>query len=226
MLVSIIIPTLNEEACIGATLDAAADLPGRSEIIVVDGGSTDRTVEIAGSHARVIHSARGRSSQQAAGARAAAGDVLWFVHADTLPPPSGLQAIEVALSDPQIAGGNFSLSFDGGHRSARQLTTIYPYLRRIGLCYGDSGIFIRRNVYEAIGGFHDYPLFEDVDLVRRLRSKGQFTTLPQQLVTSSRRFEHRNFPMMFAVWTGLQILYWAGVPPQHLARLYAPVRGK
>lgn len=125
-----------------------------------------------------------------------------------------------------MAGGNFSLRFDGGARSARQLTYIYPHLRRLGLCYGDSGIFVRRSVYKDIGGFRPHPLFEDLDLVRRIRKRGKFHTAPQTLVTSSRRFENRNFARMFAEWTALQLLYSAGVSPDTLARYYGPVRGR
>jgi rSAM/selenodomain-associated transferase 2 len=224
VITSIVIPALNEECSIGATLEAVARLHGSREVIVVDGGSTDRTVEIAARYGRVIQSGRGRGKQQAAGAKIAAGDVLWFLHADTIPPPSALEAIDFALRDQRIGGGNFKLCFDGEVRSARQLTIIYPYLRILGLCYGDSAIFVRRSVYETIGGFRDHPLFEDIDLVRRLRKVAEFKTLPVKVVTSSRRFEHRNFAGMFAVWTLLQVLYWAGVSPERLARLYAPVR--
>jgi rSAM/selenodomain-associated transferase 2 len=222
--VSIVIPTLNEESTIGATLDAIANLRGSLEVIVADGGSTDRTVEIASSRARVIQGGRGRGRQQAAGACASTGDVLWFLHADTLPAPSAIEAMHAALADPRIGGGNFTISFDGGGRSASRLTAIYPWLRLLGLCYGDSGIFVRREVYDRIGGFHDHPLFEDVDLVRRIRKASRFVTLPETVVTSSRRFEHRNFGAMFTVWTALQVLYWAGVPPAQLARVYGPIR--
>ncbi|HYP12299.1 MAG TPA: hypothetical protein VEQ63_00120, partial [Bryobacteraceae bacterium] len=100
-----------------------------------------------------------------------------------------------------------------------------PWLRVLGLCYGDSGIFVRRAAYEQVGGFQSYPLFEDVDLVHRIRRVGQFRTLPEKLITSSRRFEHQNFAVMFAQWTALQMLFWAGVSPHRLARLYRPVRG-
>jgi len=224
VLISIIIPTLNEETSIAGTLEAIAKLRGAFEVIVVDGGSTDRTVDIVAARANVLHAPPGRGIQQAAGANAAKGEVFWFLHADSLPGPSALTAIESSLRDQRVAGGNFSLRFDGHVRSARQLTMIYPYLRSIGLCYGDSGIFVRRAVYNEIGGFRSYSLFEDVDLVKRIRTRGKFRTLSEELVTSSRRFEHRNFAAMFAEWTALQLLFWAGVSPDRLARLYAPVR--
>ena len=224
MRVSVIIPVLNEEACLEGTLKALIPLCPH-EILVADGGSTDRTVEIASSAAEVVRAPRGRGAQQREAAARATGDVLWFLHADTIPAPGALCAICACLQDESVAGGNFSLCFDGDTRSARQLTFLYPYLRLLGLCYGDSGIFVRRSVYLQAGQFQPYPLFEDVDLVRRIRKLGGFRTLTEKLTTSSRRFENRNFPVMFAEWTALQVLFWAGVSPYRLARLYKPVRG-
>jgi rSAM/selenodomain-associated transferase 2 len=221
--VSIIIPVLNEETCIGNALAAASRLHP-FEIIVADGGSTDDTARIAGKYCQVLQSGKGRGLQQRTAAEKASGDVLWFLHADTIPSPGALEAIEECLAEKRIAGGNFSLCFDGERRSSRLLTLIYPQLRWLGLCYGDSGIFVRKTVYDAVGGFQPYPLFEDVDFVHQIRKIGEFRTLRHQLVTSSRRFEHRNFALMFAEWTVLQVLYWAGVPPHRLARLYEPIR--
>jgi rSAM/selenodomain-associated transferase 2 len=225
MRVSIIVPVLNEEAQIAATLRALRQLSGDKEIIVADGGSADRTIELARSqNVRVIQASRGRGPQMHAGALASTGDVLWFVHADTIPPPAALCNIADALADARVAGGNFGLLFDGPSRAARQLTAIYPVLRRLGLCYGDSGIFVRREVYGKIGGFRPLALFEDLDLLRRVRRAGLFVHLPSRLVTSSRRFEQRNFALMWLHWTTLQLLYWAGVSPNWLARWYAHTR--
>jgi len=94
----------------------------------------------------------------------------------------------------------------------------------LGLRYGDSGIFVRRTAYERVGGFAAYPIFEDLDLLRRLKTEGRFVTLPGPLITSSRRFEGRNFALVFGRWALMQILYWAGVHPRRLGRLYEPVR--
>jgi rSAM/selenodomain-associated transferase 2 len=222
---SVIIPTLNEELALPGALAALCSVKGEFEVIVADGGSSDATLAIAEAHSvRVVHSARGRGQQQATGASAATGDVLWFLHADCIPAPESLAAIEVALADPSLAGGNFDLRFDGGSPAARQLTLAYPWFRLLGLCYGDSGIFVRRRVYEAIGGFRDHPLFEDIDIVRRIRRAGGFRRLNCPLVTSSRRFENRSFALTFAHWTLLQLLYWAGVSPTRLARFYAHIR--
>lgn len=226
MLVSIVVPTLNEEAHIIATLKALQQLSGDKEIRVVDGGSTDSTVELARSQGvTVLEAPKGRGPQLHAGALEAAGDVLWFVHADTIPPAAALHEIESALRDGSVVGGNFGLLFDGSSRAARQLTAIYPLLRLLGLCYGDSGIFVRKRAYEQIGGFRALALFEDLDLLRRLRRAGRFAHLPCAILTSSRRFEQRNFGLMWLHWTSLQLLYWCGVSPNLLARWYRHARG-
>jgi rSAM/selenodomain-associated transferase 2 len=224
-MVSIIVPALNEAAEITATLRALQAMAGEKEILVVDGGSDDDTVALArAAGAIVIESARGRGLQQHAGALAARGDILWFVHADTLPPPGGILDINAALADPSTVGGNFGLTFDGPSRAARQLTAIYPTLRWLNLCYGDSGIFVRRTTYETIGGFRAFAVFEDLDLLKRLRKAGRFVHLKTRIVTSSRRFENRNFAGMWLHWTALQVLYWAGVHPNTLARWYGHAR--
>ncbi len=225
MTVSVIVPTLNEEKGIGATLDALFRLRGRAELIAVDGGSSDATVNVLrGRGIRVICTSPGRGVQLHAGASQAVGEVLWFVHADTRPPVEALDHMLEVLRDPAVIGGNFALCFDGGTRSASLLTRLYPHFRKLGLCYGDSGIFVRRAVYERLGGFAPYPIFEDLDLVRRMKRCGRFVHLPCQLMTSSRRFEGRSFTWTFVRWAVMQVLYWVGVNPNSLARMYAPIR--
>lgn len=223
---SIIIPTLNEARSIGPTLDAVLSAAGGAEVIVVDGGSADGTAEaVRGRGVKLLTSGRGRGLQMHAGASAARGEALWFLHADTLPSADCAGSITEALRDPAVVGGNFHVVFDGEGRAARFLTWLYPRLRRLGLCYGDSGIFVRREAYQRIGGFRAFPIFEDLDLVRRLRGAGRVAHLPAAVTTSSRRFEGRSFALTFARWSLLQALYWLGVHPDALGRMYAPVRG-
>ena len=223
---SIIIPTFNEARSIRAMLEQVAHVRGRNEIIVVDGGSTDETAEIARNFgAQVITSERGRGLQMRSGARVAQGEALWFIHADTIPSPDAAERIFEALEhDAEAVGGNFRICFDGNRRAARFLTWLYPQLRKLGLCYGDSAIFVRASTYKQVGGFQPFPIFEDLDLVRRLRQRGRLVHLQATVLTSSRRFEGRSFALTFTRWAILQALYWAGVNPRILSRLYAPIR--
>jgi rSAM/selenodomain-associated transferase 2 len=222
--ISIVVPCLNEHKAIDATLERLLRTGSDFEIIVVDGGSTDGTLErLNHPRLRVLRTRKGRGHQLDFGARAARGDMLWFLHADTLINPEAEAALRAARLDPSITSGNFCLVFDGASRSARCLTWIYRHLRLIGLCYGDSGFFVRAEVYRRVGGFADYPLFEDLDLLRRLRRVGKFVRLPGSITTSSRRFEDR-FILTFAFWTFLQVLYWLGCDPRRLGKLYRVVR--
>lgn len=224
-MLSIIIPTLNEANSIGATLDAVSKLRGEIEVIVVDGGSNDRTQEIACAHgARVIAAERGRGAQMHRGACDAQGDVLWFLHSDTIAPANAAERIYQALRDPQVVAGNFEVRFAGPGGAARFMTWLYPQLRRLGLCYGDSAIFVRREGYGRTGGFKPFPIFEDLDLLRELRKVGRIVHVPAIVVTSARRFEGRGFAFTFTRWMVMQGLYWVGIQPRTLGRLYAPIR--
>lgn len=224
---SVIIPTLNEADSLGRTIEAVKGLDRNIEIIVVDGASSDETISIAEkSGATILKSERGRGTQMHAGAMAANGDVLWFVHADSLPALETVEQIKKALENSATVGGNFTILFDGETGAAKFMTRLYPHLRKIKLVYGDSGIFVRREIYRKIGGFKSLPLFEDLDFVNRLRREGTFMNLPAGITTSSRRFEGRSFVLMFSRWSFLQILYWLGFSPHKLIKLYPPVRAR
>ena len=224
--VSIIVPTLNEERSIGRTLEALTRIRGNTEVIVVDGGSVDSTTEISRQWgARVVTSTRGRGVQMHNGAQVARGRVLLFLHSDSTAPVGAVELIIATMArDAVIVGGNFDIRFDGDSRACRFMTWLYPKLEKIGLCYGDSGIFVRASVYAEIGGFKPFPIFEDVDLLQRLKRRGRLVHLPIAVVTSARRFEGRSFALTFARWSILQGLYWVGIPPRVLNQLYAPVR--
>ncbi len=224
MLVSIVIPVLNEARLIHTTAASLNRLRGQAEIVVVDGGSTDETVRLVESYGlRVVVAPRGRGPQMNAGAAATNGDTLLFLHADTRLPDKALELIAAALQAPGVCGGNFNLRFAGETQGAKVLTQIYPLLRWFGLVYGDSAIFVRRSVFEAVGGYRDLPLFEDCDLYQRLRRMGRFVRLSEYATTSSRRFEGRFF-RTFARWALLQVLYWLGVSPHRLAQMYRIAR--
>jgi rSAM/selenodomain-associated transferase 2 len=224
MLVSIIIPVFNEARTIAPLATALKRLRNRYEVIVVDGGSTDETVAVArAAGLNIITAPRGRGQQMNAGARIAGGETLLFLHADTRLPENALSSIAAALQSPEVNGGHFSLRFEGETAGARILTRLYPWLRFLGLIYGDSAIFVRRAAFEAMGGYQAIPLFEDCDLYRRLRRTGRFVRLKEYATTSSRRFEGRFF-RTFLFWTAMQILYWLGVAPHRLARAYRIAR--
>lgn len=222
-MVSVIIPTLNEEEAIGNTLESILACAGDKEVIVADGGSTDRTrVVAAKAGVRVVQCPRGRGQQMGAAAASASGSILWFVHADVRVPVEAIAAIQAACRDPRVTGGNFALEFSGVSKSVKYQNAIAKYSRFTGICYGDSGIFITRKAYEALGGIRPISLFEDVDLVRRMRRAGRFVHLRLAVTASARRFEGQ-WLRVWTQWTILQVLYWMGVPPERLALWYRPV---
>lgn len=223
-LISIIVPTLNEATTMRDLAASLGRLRGEFEVIVCDGGSADATVETARQCGlRVIEAPRGRGPQMNAGAQLAKGETLLFLHADTRLPEDAPALVADALTDDRVCGGNFNLIFGGDTREAWLMTRIYPFLRLGGMIYGDSAIFVRRGVFDRLGGYREYPIFEDCDLYRRMRCVGRFVRLNACATTSSRRFEGR-FIRTFALWSSMQALYWLGVNPNLLDRLYKPLR--
>lgn len=225
--VSVVIPTLNEAGRLAALIEALRREPELKEIIVADGGSIDGTASIAARlGARLVTSECGRGQQLQTGAALASGEVLLFLHADSVFPQGGLAALTALLDRHQrVPGGNFRVVFDGDTRFARGLTVFYAWIRRFALYYGDSGIFVRRAVYAAIGGFRPMTLMEDYDFVRRLERAGPTRRVEDPpLVTSSRKFAGRRPVAIVWGWTLVHLLYWAGVSPERLARIYYPAR--
>jgi rSAM/selenodomain-associated transferase 2 len=223
-MISVIIPTLNEERSLPALLSRLGEEQGGHEIIVVDGGSTDATARLARGHGvRVLTAPPGRGTQLCHGAGAASGTILLFLHADSIFPRGGLKRIETALvEEPRLVGGNFRLLFDGATPFSRWLIGFYARIRRIGLYYGDSGIFVRRQAYEALGGIRPMALMEDLDFVRRMERFGKTCCIiDPPLITSSRRFAGRRAPAIVFGWLKLHALFYLGVSPDRLAALYA-----
>lgn len=226
-LASIVIPTLDEERELPALLDALAALPGRWETIVTDGGSRDASVAIARSHVAapiVVEASGGRAAQLNAGARAASGDVLLFLHADSRLPRDAYGSLCEALCTPGVIGGNFALAFDGGRAFERVLGAVYAFQRRHGFYYGDSSVWARRDTFDALGGYRELPIMDDYDFVRRLERSGQTRCLPGPATTSSRRWRSIGIPRTVLAWFLVRWLYVAGVSPTRLARLYRIVR--
>lgn len=224
--VSVIIPTWNEADLITSAVTCALALA--EEVWVVDGGSDDATLDRAkAAGARTLTSEKGRGIQLHQGARQAQGDILLFLHADVRLPPDARHAIQSALSDPAVIGGNFMIRFYPLSRFARVLAWANDWRRRLShRYYGDSGIFVRREVYHRLGGFEPIPLMEDYNFSRCLEQNGQTVYLRNpHVIASTRRFQDR-WPETVARWVGIQLLHWLGVSPWRLAGAYPDVRSR
>jgi rSAM/selenodomain-associated transferase 2 len=222
--VSIIIPTLNEARRIADVVRHAQAL-GDVEVIVADGGSSDGTPERAReAGARVIHAARGRGPQMDAGAAAATGDVLVFLHADTQLPEDAVDHIRAALTDQRVVGGNFFLRFVPYTRTGLALTAFFHLRRRLFHAYGgQSGIFVRREAFERLGGFGPLPVLEDKVFVEKLERAGRTRHLPTWAETSARRFLGREWKAI-GTWAALRTLHALHVPASALAKIYREIR--
>jgi rSAM/selenodomain-associated transferase 2 len=220
---SIIVPVLDEEAVIGATLAALQPLRARgAEVIVVDGGSRDATRAIAqGAADCMLDAPRGRASQMNAGARASRGEVLLFLHADTLLPPDADAAIARALANPARAWGRFDVRISGRDPLLGVVARAMNLRSRLtGIATGDQAIFVRRAAFESEGGFPAIPLMEDIALTRALRRRSRPACLAERVVTSGRRWEARGtLAAIFLMWW-LRLAYALGADPHRLAQRY------
>lgn len=221
--VSVIMPTLNEESAVAGAIESAR---GALEVIVVDGGSEDRTRDIAArAGARVIDGPLGRGLQLNAGAALARGDVLLFLHADTHLPPGFARAIVEGLTEHGAVWGRFDVRFDEGGpllRLIAWLISTRSRLTRVGT--GDQAIFVRREIFDQLGGFREALLFEDIDLCRRLKRRGRMVIPAEPVLTSSRRWIAGGaIRTSFLMW-GLKLAYLAGVSSDRLARFYRDAR--
>lgn len=222
--ISVVIPVLNEEKVIERNLrDLNKNLI--TETIISDGGSNDATVVIASRYAKVVHSNPGRGTQMNLGAKAATCDILLFLHADTILPDQWRARILSSMADEGVVAGAFSLSIESDNLSHRIIAaTANLRSRLIKLPYGDQGIFVKRSEFEKIGGFKDIPIMEDVDLMRRLKKSGKVVVLDDKVKTSARRWEKEGVVYTTIRNWLLLTLYFMGVTPERLYKLYKAVR--
>ncbi len=222
--IAYVIPALNEETSLEPTLQSVFAQAGEKEVVVSDGGSADRTREVAASFGcRIVQGAPGRGPQMNRGARDCDADILMFLHADTVLPSDASRAITQILDDRSVVAGSFRLSF----REKRPSLDFYAKCSAINhplLTYGDQGLFLRRPTFEAIGEFKPYPFFEDVEIQSRLRRQGRFKKSSLAVTTSSRRFQRRGPIAQQFVNIALVSAYYAGISPNALARFYRHIR--
>jgi len=223
---SVVVPMLNEAAAIASTLDALRRGAPDAELIVVDGGSTDASVAIARPLCdALIDASRGRAQQMNAGARASHGDALVFVHADTIVPPTFAADIASALSDPAVVGGRFDVRLDASalpYRIIGAMISIRSRISRTGT--GDQAIFVRRDVFDSLGGFPELELCEDLEFSRRLKRAGRIACLRTRVTTSARRWNRDGVARTVVKMWLIRAMYLMGVPPARLKRMYADTR--
>lgn len=230
MKISVIVPVLNERESLPATLAGIDAADAVHEIIAVDGGSCDGTYEWLQSCRNVLtlSSGRGKGTQLNVGGLAATGEVLLFLHADAQLPPQALREIRTALLDDAVVGGCFCVRFSESYPSSLSLSMIAKGInfrtRLTKTGTGDQAIFIRRSAFEALGGYKEWPLFEDVDLVARMKRHDSFRVIQSQVTLSPRRY------LTFGPWRTtlliylLRVGYWLGVSPFKLKNWFDDIR--
>jgi rSAM/selenodomain-associated transferase 2 len=228
--VSIIIPTLNEAENLTRLLPQLLSLRPEPEIIVVDGGSSDRTTMITEQKGILtFKSVANRAVQLNLGARIAQGDIFLFLHADSWLTQSAYQCLLEQMQDPEIIAGAFRYQLDNSHNDWRERIIEFGVSLRVRffrLPYGDQGYFVRRDIFEESGGYNPIPLLEDVEWFKRISRKGKVALLAAPLITSARRIHERGWVKSILINWCVILLYALGVSPSRLASLYYQDRGK
>lgn len=223
--ISVVIPALNEAENVAATVASAA-APAVAEVLLVDGGSVDATVRVAErAGARVLRGERGRARQMNAGAVAASGDVLLFLHADTTLPPGFDALVVAAMRDPRVAGGRFDIDLVPTSPLIGLTARLINLRSRLSkIATGDQALFVRRDVFADIGGFPDMPILEDVAFSVALKRRGRIACLRARVSSSSRRWRKDGVVRTILLMWTMRFLFFCGVSSRRLARLYADTR--
>ncbi len=232
MTIGVVIPLYNEEHSISRTLEALFP-HAFHELVIVDGGSTDGTLPLARSLCQgqdqvtftILSSPQGRARQMNAGAANMASEVILFLHADTLLPSQASFVIEQALSDPSCVGGRFDVQFAQDQGYAWVVSRMMNLRSRLsGIATGDQALFVRKSVFEELGGFAEIPIMEDIDFTRRLKRIGQLAALRSKVTTSFRRWEQQGPLRTILLMWALRGFFWLGLNPHTLYQYYKTVR--
>lgn len=224
-MISVIIPFYNEEKILSTNANFFRSLSNQAELIFVDGGSTDRSAELATSYGRVLQSKKGRATQMNYGASFAQSDILLFLHADTFVKPETLVSIEEKIQKDGLIGGCltqriakegivYRLIEEQGNRRAR----------RTKIFYGDQGIFVKKDIFSKMGCFPDVPIMEDVLFSKELRRLGEVIVLPDKIFVSSRRWDRNGIIRTVLLYNFLIVLFRLKVPLERIKRLYNDLR--
>jgi rSAM/selenodomain-associated transferase 2 len=223
--ISVIIPVLNESAILAGRLKRLMPELNEHELIIVDGGSQDATRDIAQPFGRLIESAKGMGTQLNAGARVARGDILFFLHADSIPQEGALQAIQEKMQDERIAGGGLTQRIEARGLFWRLIETSGNIrARRSGVFYGDQGIFVRKCVFEELNGLKEAGFLDDLDFAKRLSRNKHVAMLKNRIFCSPRRWKNQGISKtLFSNWI-IRGALRMGVSPRKLRFLYPEVR--
>ena len=222
-MLSIVIPALNEAGNLARLLPCVLATCPQAEVIVVDGDSADGTRDVISRFPRVrfLASARGRARQMNAGARAAQGANLLFLHADTILPPGTQAVILEALADPGVVGGRFDVRFDSERPIFRIIAALMNLRSRFsGISTGDQALFVRRRTFEDLGGYADIPLMEDIEFTGRLKRRGRLAALRTRVTTSARKWEREGVLRTILLMWILRLFYFVGADPARLHACY------